>query len=177
MKNINKYFEKVRSLTWELNYEEEPLALLFYICLNPNYQEDFQKLDSFPETLENIITKWIPIENTMKTTNKIRETANHIRNKKYKKNHNYNNNNYKNKNRYHNNYRNNYQSRNNSYNIRSNNIHNESSVKAQKNQFKKLDSKLHMKSMKFNANHNKINYYNFPTFDSNTPKTITKFIF
>ena len=131
--NINKYIEEFRTLTCNLNFEEEPSALLFYVGLHPKYQEEIQKLETFPETLESIITTCILLENTLKNTMKIRESISHNKNKNNRKNRNNNNNNFRNKNRYNNNnYRNNYQSRNNNFNNRNNNSNNENTVRAQK---------------------------------------------
>ncbi len=126
--NINKYIDEFRNIIFKLNLDEESLALFFYNGLHPKYQEEIQKLDAFPVTLENIITKCILFENTIKTANKVRESNNNSKNKNNKKHYNNKNYNYKGKNKY-NNYKNNYQQRNNNNN---NNNNNENSIKAQK---------------------------------------------
>ncbi len=79
--NINKYIEEFRTLTCNLNFEEEPSALLFYIGLHPKYQEEIQKLETFPETLESIITTCILLENTLKNSMKLRESTSYNKNK------------------------------------------------------------------------------------------------
>ncbi|OUM64030.1 hypothetical protein PIROE2DRAFT_9337 [Piromyces sp. E2] len=53
-----------------LNFDEEPLALLFYIGLNPKYQE-VQKLETFRENLEKIITSWTFLKLSAKKTDKL----------------------------------------------------------------------------------------------------------
>ncbi|OUM61908.1 hypothetical protein PIROE2DRAFT_11977 [Piromyces sp. E2] len=107
---VNKYFEEFRNLTNKFNFGQEALALLYYNGLHPKYQEEIQKMDNFPITLETIATKSILFENTLKTKNQIkRNTGTHKKfNKKHSKN-TYHNNNYKNyyKNNYNNNYKNN----------------------------------------------------------------------
>ena len=103
--NINNYIEEFRNLTHKFGLEEEALALLFYNGLHSRYQEEIQKLEDFPVTLESIITKCILFENTMKNKSKIKEaTGKNFRNKSnknYSKNYknykkNYKNNNYNN---------------------------------------------------------------------------------
>ncbi len=129
--NINNYIEQFRTYSQPLGFDEEPLALLFYIGLHPKYQEEIQKLESFPTTLESIITKCILFENSLKTTMKIRESTSYKRNNNRKNNN--HNNNYRNNNRHNNNgYKNNYKQRNNNYNNKNNNSNNENQIKAQK---------------------------------------------
>ena len=130
--NINKYIDDFRNITLKLNLLDDALALFFYNGLHSKYQEEIQKLDAFPETLEEIITKCILFENTLKTTNKVKESTNSSKSKNTRKHYNNNNYKYKNKNKY-NNYKNNYQQRNNNYyNKNTNNNNNENIVKAQK---------------------------------------------
>ena len=131
--NINKYIDDFRNISLKLNFLDESFALFFYNGLHPKYQEEIQKLDAFPETLEDMITKCILFENTIKTANKVRETTNNSKGKNTRKHYNNNNHNYRNKNKYNNYYKNNYQQRNNNYyNKNTNNNSNENTIKAQK---------------------------------------------
>ena len=131
--NINKYIDDFRNISLKLNFLDESFALFFYNGLHPKYQEEIQKLDAFPETLEDMITKCILFENTIKTTNKVMETTSNSKNKNTRKHYKNNNHNYRNKNKYNNYYKNNYQQRNNNYyNKNTNNNNNENTIKAQK---------------------------------------------
>ena len=119
--NINYYIEQFRTYSQPLGFQEESLALLFYVGLHPKYQEEIQKLDLFPNTFESIITKCILFENSLKTMKEIKETINHNKNK--------------NRSNYHNNIHennNNYNKKYNNFKIKNNKSENENQIKAQK---------------------------------------------
>lgn len=117
---VENYIEKFRNLTRNLHLNEEALVLLFLNGLHRRYQEEIEKNDQLPNTLEDIITKCLLFEGTLKLNNKIRN------NKPKSKN---SNNNFKNNNKiyYHKNknYNNNYnKNNNNNYNNNNNNNNN-----------------------------------------------------
>ena len=96
---INDYIQEFRMLTTEFIWDEEALTLFFYNGLHPKYQEEIEKAENFPITLEDIITKCILFEGSLSTKNQIRQTHNNKSSKR--KNINNNNhirNNFKNQN-------------------------------------------------------------------------------
>jgi len=119
---LNDYIEEFRSLSQQFKWEEEALTLMFFNGLHPRYQEEIEKSETFPTTLESIITKCILIESSITNKNKMQNNKNmkkknsNLQNnlKKQKKpfnNYNYNNNN--NRNNYQNYNQNNNSSNNN----------------------------------------------------------------
>ncbi len=124
---INNYIEEFRSYSRQFNWEEEALALIFYNGLHQKYQEEIQKMDTFPTTLESIITTCILFENTINTKNKLHQenSRNYQKRKSSRSNYGYNNTpkSYKNNygDNYNRNYNNNYHNNNNNYNNNHNN--------------------------------------------------------
>lgn len=132
---INDYMNEFRSYSQLFNWNEEALALIFYNGLHPKYQEEINKMEIFPTTLESIFTKCILFEETLNFNNKL----NNFKDSKHKSNNNFshgssnnfdrnknneyhnknNNKNYYNKN-YNNNYKNNTSNNNNNNNNFSN---------------------------------------------------------
>ena len=123
---VDQYIEEFRSYTQQLNWNNEALVLFFYNGLHPRYQEEIEKDEIFPVTLESIITKCILFETSLNTKNKIRQVSGNKNNKEKKFNHrrnsnfrNRNFNNYNNNNNNYNNYNNKFN--NNKYNNNDNN--------------------------------------------------------
>ena len=114
---INDYIEEFRSFTRQFNWDEESLTLFFYNGLHSKYQEEIDKIEVFPTTLESIITSCILFESSLTTKNKIKQTNNGRNNKnknsnqRYKQN--YKNRNYNNKNNFNKNFNNNNNNQNN----------------------------------------------------------------
>ena len=122
---INEYIEEFREYTRQITPNEEYLAMMFYGGLHPRYQEEIQKAETFPTTLEDIITKCILFENSLKTKNKLNQTSSTKTSRKKNtnshsgsynnnnKNSNQHSNNYDNNRHYNNNYNKNYFNKNN----------------------------------------------------------------
>ena len=114
---IDEYIEKFRNYSCCLEIDDTSLSLLFLNGLHPKYKNEIKKADVLPDTLEEIVTKCILYENSLKTNNKLnihsnnnnkshnnkrKNNKNHRRN--YSKNHNNNyNNHYSNNNNNHDN--------------------------------------------------------------------------
>ncbi len=114
---INEYIDQFRSLTRSFAWNEEALTLFFYNGLHAKFQEEIDKMEEFPTTLESIITKCILFENALDSKAKLKNNNSSNNNKNFKKknsNYNYNNNNSYNKN---------YKNNNNGYN-KNNNFNN-----------------------------------------------------
>ncbi len=122
---LNNYIDEFRSLSQQFKWDEEALTLMFFNGLHPRYQEEIEKSEVFPTSLESIITKYILIESSITNKNKIQNNKNL---KKKSTNFQYNNN-YKQQKKQFNNHnnRNNYQN----YN-QNNNNNNNNNFKAQK---------------------------------------------
>jgi len=54
---INDYIAAFRKLTADLAWPEEPLVLFFYNGLHPKFKEEINKMNKFPEKIEEITTK------------------------------------------------------------------------------------------------------------------------
>ena len=98
---LNEYIEEFRNYTRQIKPNDEYLAIIFYSGLHPKYQEEVQKADVFPTTLEDIITKCILFENSLSVKNKInqsnsnknlRKRSSNSHSNRYNNNKNYNNN-------------------------------------------------------------------------------------
>lgn len=122
---INNYMEEFRSYSQLFNWNEEALTLIFYNGLHPKYQEEIDRMDVFPTTLEAIFTKCILYEESLSLKNKLNNSNNN------KKKNNFNSNNKNNFNNNNNN-SNNYQYKNNNNNFNNNNNNKYSNTKAQK---------------------------------------------
>lgn len=99
---INDYIDDFRNYSRLFNWEEESLVLMFYNGLHPKYQQEIQKAEVFPTTLESIITTCILFENSINVKNKLNQSNNTRHNKKSNKNSRFNHND---KNNYKNNYK------------------------------------------------------------------------
>jgi len=125
---INDYIDAFRKLTADLAWPEEPLVLFFYNGLHPRYKEEINKMETFPEKIEEITTKCILFEASQDSKSKINQLSGSKSDKKKTSSsrpQNNNNNNYNNKNKNHNfNSNNNFNKNNNSFNKLKNNNNN-----------------------------------------------------
>jgi len=64
---INDHIEQFRTLSNGLGFSEEALVLVFYNGLHSKFQEEIEEMEAFPIDLDNIYTKYILLENTLKT--------------------------------------------------------------------------------------------------------------
>ncbi len=101
---IEDYIEKFRTYSGCLEINATGLSLLFLNGLHPKYKNEIKKTDVLPESLEEMITKCIMYENSLKTNNKLnihtsnkndnyRKRNNRKFNKNFSKNNNKNSNN------------------------------------------------------------------------------------
>ena len=72
---IKEYIDSFRKLTADLGWPEEPLVLLFYNGLHPKFKEEINKMEIFPEKIEEIITKCILFESSQESKAKISQIA------------------------------------------------------------------------------------------------------
>ncbi len=79
---INQYIDEFRKLTTDLAWPEEPLVLFFYQGLHPKYKEEINKMEKFPERLEEIITKCILFESSLEMNAKISQLSGNRADKK-----------------------------------------------------------------------------------------------
>ncbi len=128
--NINKYIEEFRRLATFINIDEPSLAMFFYSGLHPKFKEDIQKLETFPDKLETIVTRTILFNNSLNLKKKINETKSSNKGKKSSNNNSKNNNNNSNNSKNYNN--------NNSKNY-NNNFKNKSFSKDSSNQVTKAE--------------------------------------
>ena len=115
---INEYIDSFRKLTADLGWPEEPLVLFFYNGLHPKFKEEINKMEKFPEKIEEITTKCILFESSQETKVKINQFSGGKTDKKKISNSRSqnNNNSYNNKNKNHNfNSNNNFNKNNNSF--------------------------------------------------------------
>ena len=117
---ICDYIEKFREYSRSLDLEDNSLTLLFLNGLHPKYKEEIIKADILPDTLEEIVTKSILFENSLKVNNKINNKINNHNNSNDSNNI-INNNNHNDSNNINNNNNNN----GNNYNIYNSNINND----------------------------------------------------
>ena len=68
---INDYIAAFRKLTADLAWPEEPLVLFFYNGLHPKFKEEINKMEKFPEKIEEITTKCILFESSQESKAKI----------------------------------------------------------------------------------------------------------
>ena len=136
---INDYINEFRALSQQFRWNEEALTLIFYNGLHQKYQEEIEKMEVFPVTLESIITKCILFESSLTTKNKINQSSSSRskKNRHLNNQHNFNNRNRYSNNNYHkysnnNNYGNNKNYSNNNNNDHNNNNNNNNNYKAQK---------------------------------------------
>ncbi len=130
---VDQYIEEFRSYTQQFNWNEEALVLFFYNGLHPRYQEEIEKAEVFPVTLESIITKCMLFETSLTTRSTIKQTNGNKNSKKKNSNqHHYKNNSNKNNNYYNKNYNNNNYNNNNHNSNNNNRNSNENNVKVQK---------------------------------------------
>ena len=73
---IDEYIEKFRNYSCRLEIDDASLTLLFLNGLHPKYKNEIKKADVIPETLEEMITKCILFENSLKLNNKLNSQAN-----------------------------------------------------------------------------------------------------
>jgi hypothetical protein len=99
--NIKDYIDSFRKLTADLGWPEEPLVLFFYNGLHPKFKEEINKMEKFPEKIEEITTKCILFESSQETKLKINQLTS---NKNYKRKNSHSYPNSENKNKKNNNY-------------------------------------------------------------------------
>ena len=124
---IKEYIDSFRKLTADLGWPEEPLVLFFYNGLHPKFKDEINKMEKFPEKIEEITTKCILFESSQETKVKINQFTGGRSDKKKSSNSRQqnNDNNYnKNKNYSFNNYNSNTNKNNNSFNKTKNNSNN-----------------------------------------------------
>ena len=68
---INEYIDSFRKLTADLAWPEEPLVLFFYNGLHPKFKEEINKMEKFPEKIEEITTKCILFESSQESKARI----------------------------------------------------------------------------------------------------------
>ncbi len=68
---IKDYIDSFRKLTADLAWPEEPLVLFFYNGLHPKFKEEINKMEKFPEKIEEITTKCILYESSQESKAKI----------------------------------------------------------------------------------------------------------
>ena len=64
---IKEYIDSFRKLTADLGWPEEPLVLFFYNGLHPKFKDEINKMEKFPEKIEEITTKCILFESSQET--------------------------------------------------------------------------------------------------------------
>jgi len=133
---INDYIDSFRKLTTDLGWAEEPLVLFFYNGLHPKFKEEINKMDKFPDKLEEITTKCILIEASQDAKNKINQLSGY-KNDNKRNTHSRSNNNNKNKN----NDNNNFSRNNNLYNKSKINFSNNNNNNNHITEVKKINSK------------------------------------
>jgi len=128
---VNDYINEFRALSQQFRWNEEALTLIFYNGLHQKYQEEIEKMEVFPVTLESIITKCILFESSISTKHKINQSSNSRSKKNRHPNnqHSFNNRNRYSNNNYHKYNNNNYSNNNNNDH---NNNNNNNNYKAQK---------------------------------------------
>ena len=72
---INDYIAAFRKLIADLAWPEEPLALFFYNGLHLKFKEEINKMENFPEKIEEITTKCILYESSQETKVKINQIS------------------------------------------------------------------------------------------------------